>query len=144
MALWQQLHGADEALRLPAARQLLETAEAYQVPWLFEWLANGYGKNRALPPEGLQLLCSLLDALSETYPLQAHVPWLMTQLREPDSGKLLERLLRRPALAFRPSVEQAMPIFQAAKKDGSGPRSRLGGLVLAAREPLDPKFTDVL
>ena len=62
------------------------------------------------------------------------VSWLLALLREGLEGslELLERLLQRPVAAFRPSVEQAMPVFQQLK----GPST---GLLLLALESAAPK-----
>lgn len=46
--------------------------------------------------------------------------------------ELLERLLERPVSAFRPSVEQAMPIFHQL---GPGPSTRLLLLALESAAP---------
>ncbi|OLP90418.1 hypothetical protein AK812_SmicGene28018 [Symbiodinium microadriaticum] len=123
--LWAALYRTSEGdQRLEAAKALLETAQEgqSQVPvWLFEWLANGgfaSGKKSALPEGGLALLRDLLAHVPVSYPLGPQVPWLFAQLRAAAAGALeaplTEELLRRPALAFRPTPEQAMPLFQDA------------------------------
>eukprot|EP00435_Cladocopium_sp_Y103_P001047 s2611_g1.t1 len=136
--LWQQLHTAESDQKLEAARDLLAVAPQHQICWLFEWLAGAVlnKKNAAVPKEGLQLLCNVLDALPESYPLHSHVSWLLAMpLREPSvAPALLERLLKRPLLAFHPSVEQAMAIFQKMSFSECAVR-----LLLRALESAAPK-----
>lgn len=68
--LWQQLYGDSWDERLAAARQLAEQPQQPQhIVWLFEWLASV----KALPAEGLQLLCRVLDVVPKSYPLHSHV-----------------------------------------------------------------------
>ena len=71
--LWRQLYGDSWDERLAAARQLLQNAQENalkeHIVWLFEWLATF---KKALPAEGLELLCAVLDALPKSYPLHSH------------------------------------------------------------------------
>ncbi|CAE8695326.1 unnamed protein product, partial [Polarella glacialis] len=109
------------------------------------------GKRGSLPVAGLEFLCDLLPALPEAYPLGPHIPLLLAQFRAalgcgsgaapkgaaaeaPPSvqlvhARLLELLLQRPALSFRPTVEQVLPLFTAAAGllgEASGPAQLLG------------------
>ncbi|CAL1144778.1 unnamed protein product, partial [Cladocopium goreaui] len=136
--LWQRLHTAEGDQKLEVAHDLLAVAPQHQICWLFEWLAGAVlnKKNAAVPKEGSQLLCDVLDALPESYPLHSHVSWLLAlPLREPSvAPALLERLLKRPPLAFHPSVEQAMAIFQKMSLSECAVR-----LLLRALESAAPK-----
>eukprot|EP00434_Breviolum_minutum_P035912 symbB.v1.2.031801.t1/scaffold3725.1/size51411/6 len=135
---WQELHRAEGDQRFAAAQHLLAEAPRQQVCWLFEWLAGAvFNKKTApVPKEGFKLLCDVLDALPENYPLHSHVNWLLAHiLREPLMGStLLERLLKRPMMAFHPSIEQAMPIFQKMSLSESSLR-----LLLRSLESTSPK-----